>query len=103
MGIKTAAYEQSANPAKVKEAGVNGFPTIRLTVDGKTSDYNGERTVDSIIGAVSGQSGGYYQYDQSGQYGGQRGGKVILDDDEDDEYYKMKYLKYKAKYLKLRS
>lgn len=107
MGIETAAYEHGADAKEVKASGVQSFPTIRITVNGKTSDYNGERTVDKIIGAASGksgQSGGYSVSQSVGQRGGgQKGGKPIFGDDEDDEYYKMKYLKYKAKYLRLRS
>ena len=86
-GIKTAEYEHGKNPDKIKEADIRGFPTIRIAKGGSSFDYDGERIADKIIEvALSGQTGGASHV----MYGG-----------KSDDYYKMKYLKYKAKYLKL--
>lgn len=85
MGVSCYEYEDSQDSAKVKAANVQGFPTIRVTQNGITADYDGPRTKEAIMSVFSGQGGGARQ----------------MDDDDDEEYYKMKYYKYKRKYLDL--
>ena len=50
--IKHEEYEDSANPKVIKEANINGFPTIRISKNNKEYDYNGPRTPDDILHAV---------------------------------------------------
>jgi thiol-disulfide isomerase/thioredoxin len=97
-GIEYEEYEADKDKQKVDEANVSGFPTIRITMNGNTEDYNGERTADAILSFVKGDkksmSGG------SNQCGGKRSKKSLNPNHED--YYKIKYWKYKAKYFKTR-
>ena len=50
--IEHAEYESDANSKEVQKAGVQGFPTIRITQNNKTYDYNGPRTPDGLINEV---------------------------------------------------
>ena len=86
--ISYKSYEDGANKAEIEKAGVNGFPTVRITVDGKTSDYDGPRNKRSILQAIGIASS------KEVQYGTQSGGGGTTD-------YYHKYMKYKAKYVKL--
>ena len=47
--IKHAELESVSNVEEVKNAGVNGFPTIRISKDNKDYDYNGPRTPDGLM------------------------------------------------------
>lgn len=38
--------------AVAQKLGVSGFPTFKLIVDGKVSDYNGGRDANAMVGAV---------------------------------------------------
>lgn len=38
--------------AVAQKLGVKGFPTFKLIVDGKVSDYNGGRDANAMVGAV---------------------------------------------------
>jgi len=102
---------------------INGFPTIRMFItDRKTKDFKGERTTDAFLKFLEsdGKIGGgdtdvensYEEYQEEGegnfdQCGGGcdgnkcefKGGKKV----NNEEYYKMKYFKYKAKYIELKS
>jgi protein disulfide-isomerase A6 len=49
---RIAAVNMDAEKVNVQ---VKGFPTIKLYVDGKSSDYNGERTAKGIIDFMLGQ------------------------------------------------
>jgi thiol-disulfide isomerase/thioredoxin len=42
--ITIAAVDCEADKAAATAAGVKGFPTIQITVDGQTTDYTGDRT-----------------------------------------------------------
>lgn len=76
--ITVEDYEQGKNPEVMRKAGINGYPTIK--VNGK--EYNGKRNAEEILKtALSEQKGG----------------------SRNDEYYKKKYIKYKAKYFELLS
>ena len=85
-GIKVAEYEDGQNKQQVENAGITGFPTIRITKNGQTTDYQGPRDLDSILKAL-----GYDDKKSINQSGG----------GEDSDYYLMKYMKYKSKYLQL--
>jgi len=51
-------FEDQRNPVEIENAGIKGFPTIRITKDDNEYEYTGERTVDAIINEVLPQSGG---------------------------------------------
>jgi thiol-disulfide isomerase/thioredoxin len=112
--IKCYEYNDELNADKIEAAGIDGFPTIILTRNGIRTQYNGPRTSNAII-SFFGQSptqplvemnGGYLNLNLDDDVD-MVGGGGHFDDDKDDvneadeEYYKMKYYKYKAKYLKL--
>lgn len=40
------------NEEKCKAAGINGYPTVKLYVDNKVFDYNGNRQPDDLIAFV---------------------------------------------------
>lgn len=86
IGVKYAEYESDANAVEVDKANIRSFPTIKINKGNKVYDYAGPRTVDAIMA----------------EFSGQRGGKLNKVYGNDDEYYKIKYLKYKAKYFKLK-
>lgn len=97
-------YEEGKDNAEIEQAKVKGYPTIMI--DDK--EYNGLRTVDAIMAFVKGDNkgsdkmGGKYKQCGGAKQGfslrAQGGGRA-----KNDEYYKIKYLKYKAKYMKVRS
>lgn len=79
-------YEDSKNPADIKKAGVRGFPTIMVTTkDGNTSKYTGPRDKESIMKTLKSNI--------STQAGGSSNKEID---------YKLKYFKYKAKYMQLK-
>lgn len=90
-------YEESANKMEIEQARVKGYPTIRISGGSTEKDYIGERTADAIMNYVdkmlTGKSDnkGEMKYKQCG------GGR------NQSNYYEAKYLKYKAKYMKLKS
>ncbi|QKF94309.1 thioredoxin [Fadolivirus algeromassiliense] len=103
MNISFAEYKDGTDDAVIQSAGIRGFPTIRI--DGK--EYNGDRSIDAILSYLTSDKKGeldmkYQQCGGGARFGfspiSMRGGKG-----KSDEYYKIKYLKYKAKYMKLRS
>ena len=48
--IDFAEFEDGKNEAIIQKAGVDGFPTIRISKDSKDEyDYMGARTADAII------------------------------------------------------
>jgi glutaredoxin len=106
-GIKYKDYEDSRDEAIIQSAGVKGYPTIKI--DGK--EYNGTRTAIAIMEYLFSDSKDEIskKYDQCG--GGNKKFGVTLrsmdggskEGKQKDEYYKIKYLKYKAKYMLLRS
>lgn len=48
-GIQTVKYDAREDRDKVREAGVDGFPTIRLIRNGKSKTYEGPRKADAIL------------------------------------------------------
>jgi protein disulfide-isomerase A6 len=49
---KVGAVDAEAHGALGSEHGVQGFPTIKLFVGGKSIEYNGGRTAKDIVAAV---------------------------------------------------
>lgn len=101
-GIIKCVSKEDSQMTEADKAKISGFPTIVITKNGKSYTYQGERKADQIMRELLG-SVDYTQL-QKVQEGGRRSkthshyGKK-----NSDEYYKMKYLKYKAKYLGFRS
>ncbi len=127
-GVSCAEYEADAD-RNVIPSTVTGYPTI--IVDGVP--YRGERSAAAIMALLGENdakkgtdsptyklsptgdsiSGGSKKFQQCGEVRkgkhvkGKRhnlqGGRANDMEDNDEEYYKMKYYKYKAKYMKLRN
>jgi len=101
--MKWEEYEADKNASKMEEENIKGFPTIRIIASGGKHEYSGPRTADAIMvfiknGPEEGKTG---KFKQCG--GAKQGFSVRKRNQKNDDYYKMKYLKYKAKYMKLRS
>ena len=95
-------YEDGSNKEEIQQANIKGFPTIKITKNGNTYDYNGQRTIEALTTELfsNEQSGGGTLCNACDNgicklHGGY--------DSEDENMYKLKYLKYKAKYMKLKS
>lgn len=104
--IKVEEYEESVDGDKMNEDEIQGFPTIRIIKDKKTSDYNGKRDSESIYHFLTKGGSTNKISEKEGQFnqcGGYQGGFSKRISKEDDQKFKVKYLKYKAKYLKLKS
>lgn len=86
-------YEADANPKEIAEAGVEGFPTIRVTINGHTDEYNGKRTKQAFCDYVVQKLKSNTQPQPQPHVGG--GNKQIKNND----YYYNKYMKWKQKYL----
>ena len=80
-----------------EKAKIEGYPTIMITMDGKTFPYQGSRTSQAILDAVLGDA------ITSSLRGGGHSKTHSHNGKNSDAYYKIKYLKYKAKYFGLRS
>jgi thioredoxin-related protein len=79
--VSTKTYD--SQDEETNKYNVSGFPTIMLLKsDGTSLKYEGNRTTDDILNFV--------RTNVATQAGG-------------DKDYKLKYLKYKAKYMKLKS
>ena len=123
--IEYKEYEHSKNSNEISNANIQGFPTIRITRNNKTYDYEGPRTQKDILKefGISSQSGGqrdncddhsnkdncdehrntqkinHDEYSSDPSYYGIRQGNRNKQSGGGNMYYK-KYLKYKAKYMK---
>lgn len=51
-GVQTKKTEASEDPAAVERFNIQGFPTVMVTKDGKSTEYNGERTADALMSFV---------------------------------------------------
>ena len=107
VNFMTEAFEADRNKKEVQRNKIDGFPTIRITENGNTRDYMGERNAHTIISTVlnlddsqlvdmvkntnAKLSGGSYN-----GFPEMTGGASL-----DDEYY-AKYRKYKEKYIALK-
>ena len=99
--IEFKEYESSTPEAKA--AGVKGYPTIVIIKNEEKHEYKGARTAEAILehlhelmgnGKVGGNENKYSKIPS--QCGGKR-------DYKNEDYYKIKYLKYKAKYMMIKS
>lgn len=79
-------YEQKTDPEIMKTKDIKGFPTIVVRIGDREMEYEGKRDMDQILNFIDRQLNGC----------GQTGGGMS------NSYYKLKYLKYKAKYMKLK-
>ena len=123
-GIKWGEYESERDSKKMDEENINGYPTIRISIGGNKEEYKGERTANAILSVIKNgnKSGSIQNAGGNNQCGGARGGftprKINKNNennknnknnkndkndknDENDEKYKIKYFKYKAKYMKM--
>lgn len=96
--IKFTDFEESKDEKIMEEENITGYPTIKI--DGKV--YEGSRDYDSLAAIMEGKTP---QKNMSGP--NQCGGACSIsyrkkNIKDEDEYYKIKYLKYKAKYMQKR-
>ncbi len=96
-GIKYADYEADRNVAEIEAANIKGFPTIM--VNGR--EYNGPREAKAIFYKLT--SKGNDNDDGNGKFKQCGGGKLGFSPRRNGNYYKIKYLKYKAKFMKLKA
>ena len=80
-GIQYNEYEHTKDKKIIEEENIEGFPTIRIENNGETEDYSGSRKYNDILGYLKKKT--------------MIGGRIID--------YKKLYLKYKRKYLDLKS
>jgi len=78
LKITTMEYESKRIDQEKKDM-IQGYPTIIIDKNNKKYVYNGDRTAEKIIEELVGQTV-------------QKGGA-------NSDYYKLKYLKYKTKYM----
>lgn len=86
LGVSHNEYEDDTNKEEIKNAQVDGFPTIRIKVDKDEFDYSGPRTAPAILDYIG------IIPDKVDQSGGST----------NKSPYEARYLKYKAKYLSLK-
>ena len=100
-------YDADKDPEKIEEAGIEGFPTIQIKIGDKVAEYGGSRDdvdniMDTLLKSNPDQQAATDQDAQKyGQCGGKRKNKKSKRLSQND--YKIKYIKYKAKYFKLLS
>jgi thiol-disulfide isomerase/thioredoxin len=58
LNIKTLEFEESSNRSEIARAGIEGFPTIRISKDDDIEDYSGPRTADALLEEVNKQKVG---------------------------------------------
>lgn len=52
LAVTTQSYDARKDSEKVQKAGVEGFPTVMITKDGKTYTYEGPRTAAALLEEV---------------------------------------------------
>lgn len=82
-GIQYNEYEHTKDKKIIEKENVEGFPTIRIENNGEKEDYSGSRDYNDLLG--------YLKKKNKTMSGG-----GMID-------YKRLYLKYKRKYLDLKS
>ncbi len=105
-GMKWAEYESEKDGQKMEEENIKGFPTIVIIMNGKKNEYDGQRTAVDIMSFVNGN--GQNQDGKFKQCGGTRQKKTMrkgikTNTKKSDSDYQLKYLKYKAKYMKIKA
>ena len=63
-----------AGSATAQKLGVKGFPTFKLIVDGKATDYNGARDAKAMVGAIMQATGELMKTRLGGKSAGGNGG-----------------------------
>ena len=96
-GVSCVDYEASRDRAMIPGTIVS-FPTIHIIQNGVPIEYTGIRTVDSILEEIQRQAAMPVKTKLGGD-----GDKRSGDRDVNSDFYKQKYLKYKAKYLSLKN
>jgi thiol-disulfide isomerase/thioredoxin len=85
-GIESQTYDADEDRNVINNEKINGFPTIKIYVNGVGEEYEGPRTKDAIFEAVMAKR----QLKMPSLKGG-----------ASDNFYSQ-YRKYKSKYLKLK-
>lgn len=101
-GVEHQEYEDSKDRKIMEERGIQGFPTVLITRDGKSVEVQ-KRDKTAIIAQLAEgvQSGGMrLPNDKISNVASTR--YMFMPYIEGKDYY-MKYLKYKRKYLKLKA
>lgn len=95
-GITMKEYNADTEPGQkqIKKEDIHGYPTIIITINGDKEEYNGSRTIDDILAYIN--NGGVVEEKAYKQCGG--GNKKSYEKPD----FKRKYLKYKAKYMKVK-
>lgn len=95
--VKVAAVDATAEQSLAQEYGIQGFPTIKVFVNGKATDYQGQRTAQAIVDAglkaakdmvkrrLGGGGGGDSGGSSSGGGGGGGGAVIELTEDNFSE------------------
>lgn len=100
-GVTCESFEADKDKQEVEQANISGFPTIVIITNGTKEDYNGPRTAQAIMSHIKGEktsapaAGG-----KLNQCGGSRTRQRKSLNPNHEKYYKIKYFKYKAKYMK---
>ncbi len=90
MGVKCVAFDADADKNEVAKENIEGFPTIKIEVDGSSTEYNGARSADAILNEVM-------------KLKGKGSGRPMLrGGGAGTENFYQQYRKYKAKYLRLK-
>jgi len=120
--VDFAEYEADKNEAKVQQAGVHGFPTIHVSVNGQTYNYTRRSQFPKQMQILASYAAGSNKNksgadaaadtiikdiikfanepkDTATQQGGGSGDPYSL---HTDKYY-VKYMKYKMKYIELKN
>lgn len=95
IGIQYEEYEADENRDIVDKANIQGFPTIVIVTNGVQEEYHKGRDFDSILKFVESKKETHSSEKEQEQEQEQIGGI------KNKKFYE-KYLKYKAKYLKLK-
>jgi thiol-disulfide isomerase/thioredoxin len=53
LGVEAKKTEASEDPEKIKQYNIHGFPTVIITKNGKAEEFTGDRTMESLMKAVT--------------------------------------------------
>jgi len=89
--------DEAQNKSLASRFGIQGFPTLKLFVNGKPSDYQGARTAaamkDAVIKAISQAAGGSSESDSSSskksESNSNSGGSGVEIEVTDDDFEKV--------------
>ena len=90
-GVEYEEFE-SENVQAMKENQISGYPTIKISHNGKVENYNGPREREHLLIHLKNL--------QNVQSGGNNN-DLNINEQSNEDYYE-KYLKYKLKYLQLK-